>query len=541
MTQLLVISVGPVQEFIAAARRTRDLWFGSYMLSEISKSVAQTVQEEGGTLIFPSSPDNTSVANIILAELSDECTAKKISDKARAAAQVKWKEFANDAKSRVGQNMINSTLWNNQIKDAIEFYSAWVPVHGNYQAARNRVMRLLAGRKNCRDFSPAPAVSIGIPKSSLDGRRESVLLRGGTSNRVFDDGEQLCAIGLTKRMTNRHYPSVARIAADPWLRGIRNHRAYPAFKRACESQGEALNRLDPNQYPQYAAFPFDGAVAFKDRLPILAREFGFNVAELESGLRALHVEAWPYLAVLMADGDNMGQRIAGIDSPEGHRQFSQQLSDFSAGVPDVVKQNNGVCVFAGGDDLLVFLPVDKALVCACEIYKNFKDSVGSTLSIGIAIGHCMEPLEDLRAYAIAAEKKAKGEKRNGLAVMIHSRSGASFGVRGCWQEQEPIQTRLDAWAKCFAENKLPNKLPYDLRILALSRRDITGPEIQAELRVLLKRKTNASNLDFSEVARHLQSCDSADKLLRLAEEMLVSQWIAASLRQAMPTITEEHA
>ena len=34
MSHLLAISVGPVQEFIAAARQTRDLWFGSYLLSE---------------------------------------------------------------------------------------------------------------------------------------------------------------------------------------------------------------------------------------------------------------------------------------------------------------------------------------------------------------------------------------------------------------------------------------------------------------------------------------------------------------------------
>jgi hypothetical protein len=53
MSHLIAISVGPVQEFIAAARRTRDLWFGSYLLSEISKAVAQSVQDHGGRLIFP--------------------------------------------------------------------------------------------------------------------------------------------------------------------------------------------------------------------------------------------------------------------------------------------------------------------------------------------------------------------------------------------------------------------------------------------------------------------------------------------------------
>ncbi len=72
---LLAISVGPVQEFIAAARRTRDLWFGSYLLSEVSKAVARSVQDAGGTLIFPH-PDSDlkvgskmNVANVIVAKI----------------------------------------------------------------------------------------------------------------------------------------------------------------------------------------------------------------------------------------------------------------------------------------------------------------------------------------------------------------------------------------------------------------------------------------------------------------------------------------
>ncbi|HTQ79571.1 MAG TPA: type III-B CRISPR-associated protein Cas10/Cmr2, partial [Thermoanaerobaculia bacterium] len=41
MAQILLITLGPVQDFIAAARRCRDLWFGSWLLSELSKATAQ--------------------------------------------------------------------------------------------------------------------------------------------------------------------------------------------------------------------------------------------------------------------------------------------------------------------------------------------------------------------------------------------------------------------------------------------------------------------------------------------------------------------
>ena len=43
---LLAIALGPVQEFISAARRTRDLWFGSYLLSEISKAHRDCVPDD---------------------------------------------------------------------------------------------------------------------------------------------------------------------------------------------------------------------------------------------------------------------------------------------------------------------------------------------------------------------------------------------------------------------------------------------------------------------------------------------------------------
>src|SRR5690606_5177224 len=50
---LLLITLGPVQDFIAQARRTRDLWYGSHLLSELSRAAARALVEEGAHLIFP--------------------------------------------------------------------------------------------------------------------------------------------------------------------------------------------------------------------------------------------------------------------------------------------------------------------------------------------------------------------------------------------------------------------------------------------------------------------------------------------------------
>ena len=55
---LMQLSFGPVQSFISAARRSRDLWAGSRILSEIVRGSAQALVTEGSgpdrnTLIYP--------------------------------------------------------------------------------------------------------------------------------------------------------------------------------------------------------------------------------------------------------------------------------------------------------------------------------------------------------------------------------------------------------------------------------------------------------------------------------------------------------
>lgn len=56
---LLLFSIGPVQSFIAAARKTEDLWAGSYLLSFLVEKaidkLEETVSENGGDLelIYP--------------------------------------------------------------------------------------------------------------------------------------------------------------------------------------------------------------------------------------------------------------------------------------------------------------------------------------------------------------------------------------------------------------------------------------------------------------------------------------------------------
>lgn len=617
---LLVVSLGPVQDFIAAARRTRDLWFGSYLLSEISKAAAAKIADLTGThehLIFPApesrqdlQPDSAlNVANIILAQLPDNIDPKATAAEARNAANRCWELHAKNALI-IADDLISVDIWADQLSDVVEFYAAWIPSDTpGYSDARKTLMRLLAGRKACRDFIQANGKP-GVPKSSLDGARETVLTAGkgaretrkkrreilakypGLNQRLrLSRGEELDVIGVTKRAaTSTVFPSVVRVAADPWIRGIEKDggEARSILEQIDGQCHDAI--MEKGEQASYAAgsgrrcyesssYRHDGSTLFINSIDsmlraaqkdnddsyaleaLLTQEEQKNLQTIKVHLNYLkhdYGEPAPYLAVLAADGDQMGKTLSEIKDIEQHRSFSKRLAQFAQQAEKTVREHDGCLVYAGGDDVLAFLPVDKCLDCARQLHDEFGSIVGQinldavpTLSIGIAIGHCLESLEDLLAFARAAEKAAKHPERDGLAVHLYSRGGAPIKVRGRWSDN--LDRSLMQWAHMHLNNTLPDKAAFDLRTLA---REYAGwpitpasnIAIEKDIERLFSRKSGVGGkLDVDLCLAELNRClrampDSKGEnnehrnyhpaAMRLAEEWLIARRLARAMRQA---------
>jgi len=577
---LMVLSIGPVQDFISAARRTRDLWFGSHLLSELARTAARTLRDDGARPIFPA-PENRDdlvensgfpVANVVLAEIPAENkrTPLQLADRCKQAVQERWVKFADEAYAEA-KGSVTDSIWREQKWDANETFAAWVPLASAdaYASARQRLMSLLAARKATRDFQPAHG-HWSVPKSSLDGARESVLALNLSPPQRFrlglTKGEQLDVVGVTKRLAGgpQHYPSVARVAADPWLREAALKHAE-ALERLCDAAKPLVPKLisgvpEPdNRNPDYNNFRFDGTILFSNRHARIAEDAGLSreqgdteLGRLKAALKALVAslgKPLPYLAVIAADGDKMGKTLDALLTPEDHRKFSQKLAQFAQQAGQIVKNCRGVAIYSGGDDVLALLPVDYVLKAARELREKFIETVAHsappsekpTLSVGLAIGHFMEPLEDLRAYAIAAEQHAKRPRqedadstdRNGLAVHVHPRSGADFSIRECWRDSgDSLDGRLKRWAGFFDQAKLPKGLPYEIRALedtfkGWSDTETLGLALPAELRRILGRKE--TKLDEGQKAwteKRFDSVKDINGLTALARELLVARWLA---------------
>jgi len=149
-------------------------------------------------------------------------------------------------------------------------------------------------------------------------------------------------------------------------------------------------------------------------------------------------------------------------SPSYHLQFSEALCNFSIHVvPAIVEFYDGQLIYSGGDDVLAMLPAETAVTCAMALRLAFRGEATlldhlsqnagngatpiltsndgfvslnagwggfgrirrivprgvpllvpgprATASVGLAIGHIKEPLQDMIREAQSAEKRAKAD------------------------------------------------------------------------------------------------------------------------------------
>jgi CRISPR-associated protein Cmr2 len=578
-----------VQGFIAAARRTRDLWLGSYLLSEICKAAAKAVKDSGCELIFPCSDDigrdlaqgsEFNVANVILAEIESDKTVSEISGIAREAAGNRWLDFVDEA-LEILRKYVDIGAWAYQKKGVIEFNYAWCPFENDhdYRAARQGVARLLAARKNLRDFAPWTGHA-GVPKSSLDGLREGVFNNHSQQENIkgirIKKGEVLDLVGCVKRASGGRatFPSVTRIALDPWIRGLHKKKEkvqthFDKLMQCCEE----LCKVGVLSRAKSDIFPYEGTVFLPQRYKEFEEEAGGspkikdainNLREITSSLFRAHKQAPPYLAVLAADGDRMGRAIASIKTPDGHRNFSKTLSRFAGDARRIVEVNHGCCVYTGGDDVLAFLPLDKALACARGLYDSFDKlwkggewnfEYRPTLSVGIAIAHALEDLEILLEFGRSAEKLAKNatndkaDERNGLALTVRARGNSEISVREQWRTDSPslsklsdlsLDRRLYFWADCFAKSRIPSKFPYELREAARFYENWGNGAMRDEamradvIRIFKRKDLQLGEYDEPRVSAYIGDIvrGSQKSITRLADELLVAQWVGDAQKLA---------
>jgi CRISPR-associated protein Cmr2 len=600
MSYLFVLTVGPVQEFIASARRSRDLWFGSWLLSELAKAAAHAIVSADGIdrLIFPAPQEykelgpgtKLSVANKIVALI--EQSPEHAGRAAQQAITTRLGEIRESAYEHI-EGSFQREVAQRQVDDLPEIFWVAVPIEDpenptRYKEARQQAETLLAARKVTRNFESAAAWASSIPKSSLDGLRESVIderaypppsanaeqqrqaIRRLRLHYGVRAGERLCGVGLLKRHGNRGqnegFFSTSHVAALPLLARLKPKDTQAVetylnvYRYECGlTEREAREVLGKVPYIAYPVFQqYDGHLLFEERLKELVGEDEGGQTALRIAETALRqflkntlegIRPLPYYALLHADGDHMGKTIEAQQTMQQHRRLSSKLTEFAGGVQKIVENDHqGSLVYAGGDDVLAFVPLHTVLHCAQALADNFRTHMmdfgsgeqadekaltGPTLSVGVAINHHIEPLADALQLAHTAEKIAKGVKgKNALAITLSKRSGIDRTVAGKWGT---LDKRLEKFVYLHRVEAIPDSAAYELQEMAHSLIGYSQAMRGEAVRILKRKRAERGKQVLAEkVVEDLTELfqQSDLPLAQLGDELIVARLLAQATQQA---------
>jgi len=469
--ELLLFQMGPVQEFIAQARSTRDLWSGSYLLSWlIAHAIVAAWKAEGGNVSFDDMvmPSIREKDNPLLFALMDQKSLMDDNQVRKALIPNLPNRFAmmvpggtGEKRAKAADKAVRDELaiigksvwewlvehgakpeWRDRFCEQIKVFPqiTWAVREWNAEDSFDKVWDAandaLAARRNTREFLQwNPVSKDAAVKDSLSGKEECI------GDKEF--WEKLKDDKLFSKATGHRYGAM-NLIKRLWcqVEDVESGKNYLASNLVFKESSVA-ERLRVPDLPSIAAKNVDKAV--------------------------------PYVAVLAFDGDHMGELVdrQKAKGAEGIREISAGLSGFALGqVPDIVekvKEHDGYLIYAGGDDVLAILPSSKAVACAQAIREAFHEAGGFGLdgSCGIAVGHCKgAPLQMLVKEAQRMEGVAKNRYgRGALAIAVYKRSGEILEWGTKWGSSS-IALLEEVKKRSSGENPgLSGRFPYALAAL----------------------------------------------------------------------------
>ncbi|SFV88890.1 CRISPR-associated RAMP Cmr2 [hydrothermal vent metagenome] len=426
-------TLGPVQGFVAQARRTRDFWAGSFLLSWLTAVAIKATEQQDGVIIFPmadknfldamsgnvqQAPQQGSIPNRFKAEVESDFDPQLINQAVQQAwvllANCIWDKDIAPAFSDSDFSLeVSKKIWDRQIPNFWDM--TWVITTDNNDSAA------LDKRKNWRTWflpdEPGVKCSVmgnlqeisGVEKPNrIASDKFWRTLRKNAEKGIendFSEKEAVCAITYVKRRFSRYFkdftatihidtqhwdlkgwsvpsgvPSVAYMAAVHWLQQVDEKIESSLLaeftrvaKRLTGNYGEwqtKINCLEDNKFNA-----LDGNVFYRNNLEnpqLYIKKEGVK-GELLGLLKEINeTEGMEPVSPFYAVLMMDGDSL-GMQMSDLDKQtfITKGLNEFTQKVPSIVDNNNGFLVYAGGDDVLAILPLEDAIPCAVALRAHY--------------------------------------------------------------------------------------------------------------------------------------------------------------------------
>ncbi|MEW6088967.1 MAG: type III-B CRISPR-associated protein Cas10/Cmr2 [bacterium] len=464
---LLNVSIGPVQEFIKEARKTKDLWTGSYLLSQIAYQTMRPILEHFNkdVFIYPRIENSAStsqfskVPNHFLAIVDDVIISKFKNNEIQKPVYKYWSDLSKNIYDYIAEKnnkkfkWNENDLWNKQINDCFQIY--WVAktiklsdLKGNYIETHNNIQQFMEERKLTRTFNQWDGNSAF--KCPQCGHREIIGPIKDNKNfweelrkdkKIFfkiKENEKLCAVCLVKRFVEDKIPfeSSSDIASKnfkDFLIGKKIDEEINNFLTNIKKLFEILNIEKINSISE---IPGDWLYEERFNFKKLEKEFPHvRNTKIIDTLKALKenlkeskekykISPQKYYVLLMMDGDKIGDLMSRKDI-YGQIACSDAIGELGNKIlPDIIYRWGGYPVYSGGDDLLAFGPIEKSISTAFKLQKSFSEKLETTCSISLVIVHYQDSLRRAMEECRQSLESAKEHYgRNSLCITLMLSSG----------------------------------------------------------------------------------------------------------------------
>jgi len=410
MKYLFLFTVTPVQEFISQSRKLKDLFGSSYLLSEMSEIGLKICKREGAQEIFPLiNEDNKSYPNRFLVEFKDKNLEeiKKIGNEIIKNLQDYIGHLAEKEEAKL------------QLKNYFSYYWAISEIEKDYKEAFDNIEKRLAGAKNTKLFNQQEEIG---EKCSICGERRYLY----KNHSLLKKNEKLCGVCFIKRShTKTSFDSTADVA----LKYIFDKIDRSSFNLLSK---DAQLFFEENLTKNY----FE-----KNNITFNLEECKKEFKSFKEKLKENSLKQTSYYAVIMFDGDSMGEWLSGknLDDKKELKKFhnflSKKLLNYSKQLKELIKKY-GIGVYAGGDDFLGFVSLPYIFDSLKEIKEKWDEIINESLkkefqfikdftfSAGVVVAHYKTPLQYVLKEVREAEKNAKKlVNKNGIAFRVLKRSG----------------------------------------------------------------------------------------------------------------------
>lgn len=414
------ITIGPIYKTISLARKTRELWGTSYLFSFIMRRIIEKIND-----------------------LPKCCLPYKVS-------------IISESKGQGAGFFPDRLIFESDVKAKIEKIEDEI----YNEIANNCNLSIDYLHKYLRIY--AVTFTLPIKISDIPEKNNNIVI---VANRLLDAVE----------LKEKYYQDIT---------GINWREAIDSLNRRLFYKEAFLGKTDDFQFPSIIEITTDdfrqknkgtyyGLVksvlnASKQHNISQEKQDELNQKEFVKSLNSdevfYPVKLRPYhkyIAVVQADGDNIGKTIERIgNNPELIRKFSSALFDFGLAAANTIKNYGGKAVYIGGDDLLFFAPVavwrrsesdtsghlESIFKLISDLDNDFKEKIIKcddlahlyinegglennipSVSYGVSITYSKYPLNEARESAEILLGIAKKKDKNKICFKLHKHSGQGYG------------------------------------------------------------------------------------------------------------------